>query len=128
MRQSSVRFHRLLKKKATFQQESQYLRERLAAINDKMTEIKDLEDEVMTVEDAVDNNNQETIESPTQNLTFYHSVFTDKISTLLNHPVKSDKLLASFKSVQDFNFDLLALALCSDFPTEDFFGKNLIEL
>ena len=65
LRQSSVRFRPLLKEKASFRQESQYLREQLAVINNRMTEIEDLEDEVMTVEDAVDNNNQETTESPT---------------------------------------------------------------
>ena len=93
-----------------------------------MTKIKDLKDKVMTVKDAVDNNKQETTESPTQDLIFYHSVLIDKISTPLNHPVESDKLLASFKSVQDSDFDLLALALRSDFPTEDSSSENLIEL
>ena len=82
----------------------------------------------MTVEDAIDNNDQETTESPTQDLTFYYLVLIDKISTSLNHPVESDELLASFKSVQDSDFDLLAPALRSDFPTKDSSGKNLIEL
>ena len=93
-----------------------------------MTEIEDLKDEVMTVENAVNNNDQETTESPTQDLTFYYSVLTDKISTPLNHLVKSDELLTSFKSVQDSDFDLLVPALRSDFLTKDFSGKNLIEL
>ena len=128
LRRFSVRFRRLLKKKATLRQENQYLQEQLAAIDDRMTEIEDLEDEVMLVEDAVDNNKQETTESPTQDLIFYHSVLSDKISTPLNHLMESDELLASFESVQDSDFDLLALALRSDFPTEDSSGENLIEL
>ena len=98
------------------------------AIDDKMTEIEDLEDKVMTVEDAVDNNDQEIPKSPTQDLTFYHLVLTHEISTLLNHSVESNKLLASFESVQDFDFNLLAPALCSDFPAKDSSGKNLIKL
>ena len=93
-----------------------------------MTEIEDLKDEVMTVEDAVDNNEQEITESPIQDLIFYHSVLSDEISTPLNHPVESDKLLASFESVQNSDFDLLAPALRPDFPTVDLSGKNLIEL
>ena len=93
-----------------------------------MTEIKDLENEMMTIEDAVDNNKQETIESLIQDLTFYHLVFTDGISTSLNYSVESNKLLASFESIQDSNFNLLALAHLSDFPTKDFSGKNLIKL
>ena len=93
-----------------------------------MSEIKDLKDKVITVEDAVDNNKQETTESPTQDLTFYHLVLTDKISTPPNHPVESDKLLTSFKSVQDSDFDLLAPTLSSDFPIEDSSDKNLIKL
>ena len=93
-----------------------------------MTEIKDLENKVITVKDAVDNNDQETTKSPTQDLIFYHSVLTDKIFTPLNHPVESDKLLASFESVQDSDFDLLTPTLYSDFLTEDSSGKNLIEL
>ena len=62
LRQSSVRFCQLLKEKASFQQESWYLQEQLAAINDKMIEIEDLEDKMILVKHAVDNNNQETIE------------------------------------------------------------------
>ena len=105
------------------------MQERLAAINDRMTGIKNLENKVITVEDAVENNNkQEITESLTQDLTFYHLILTDKISTSLNHLVESDELLASFESVQDSDFDLLALAHHSDFLTKDSFGENLIEL
>ena len=61
-----------------------------------MTEIEDLEDIMMSVKDAVDNN-KETTKSPTNNLTFYDFVLTDKVSTPPNYPIKSDKLLVSFK-------------------------------
>ena len=37
-----------------------------------MTEIEDLEDKVISVEDAEDNNNLETTESSINNLTFYY--------------------------------------------------------
>ena len=93
-----------------------------------MTEIKDLKNKMMTVKNAIDNNNQETTKFLTQNLTFYHLVPTEEISTFLNYLVEFDKLLAFFESIQDFDFDLLAPAYCLDFLTEDFFGKNLIEL
>ena len=117
-----------MKEKATFQQESQYLQKRLAAINDRMTEIKDLKDEVISVKDAIDNNNQETTESLTNNLTFYHSVLTDKVSTSSNHPMEFNKLLTSFESIQDSDFDLLTLSQLTDVSIEDSVGKNLIEL
>ena len=104
------------------------MQEWLAAIDDRMTEIENLEGKVMIVKDAVDNNNQEITKSPTQDLTFYHLVLTSEIFSPLNHPVESDKLLASFESVQDSDFNLLAPVLRSDFSTEDFSGKNLIEL
>ena len=93
-----------------------------------MTEIKDLEDKVMSVKDIENNNNSKTIESPTNNLTFYYSILTVKVSTLSNHSVESDKLLASLESVQNSNFDLLAPAQLVDFPIKDSVGKNLIEL
>ena len=117
-----------MKEKAFFHQESRHLQEKLAAINDKMTEIKDLEDKVMLIEDAENKNNPETTESPTNNLTFYHFVLTDKISTPPNYPVESNELLVSFESIQDYNFDLLALSQLADFPTKNFVGENLIEL
>ena len=125
----SVRFWQLLKKKAFLQQENWQLRERLARIDDKMTEIEDLKNKVMLVKNAVDNNNQKTTESSTNNLTFYHSVLFNEALTTPNHPVKSDKLLGSFKSiVKDFDFDLLGPFQLVNFPTKDFVGKNLIEL
>ena len=94
-----------------------------------MTEIENLEDKVMSIKDGVDNNNQETTKSPIHNLTFYHSVPTDEVSTLLNHPVESNELLASFKSiVQESNFYLLAPSQLVNLLTEDFVGKNLIKL
>ena len=63
--QSSVRFRWLLKKKTSLRQDSRYLREQLATINDRMTDIKNLEDKVMLVKDTVNDNNQETTKSPT---------------------------------------------------------------
>ena len=51
---------------------------------------------MMSVKDAVDNNNQETTESPTNNFIFYYSILTDKASTPPNYSVKSNKLLAFF--------------------------------
>ena len=58
-----------------------------------MTEIENLEDKIVLVEDAVDNDNQETIESPTNNFIFYYSVFSNEALIPLNHPVESNKLL-----------------------------------
>ena len=75
------------------------MQEQLAKIDDRITEIEDLENKVMSVKDVVNNNNQETIEYPTNNYTFYHSVFSDKTPISPNHLVKSNKLLASFESV-----------------------------
>ena len=128
LRRSSIRFHQLLRKKAFLRQESQYLRERLAAIDDKMTEIEDIKEKVMSIKDVEDYKNQKTSESPTNNLIFYHSVLTDKVSTSLNHLMESDELLASFESVQDFNFDLFAPAQLANFSIENSVGKNLIKL
>ena len=99
-----------MKEKASLRQENWYLQEWLAAINDKMTEIKNLEDKVMSVKDAEDNNNLETTKSLTNDLIFYHSFLTDKVSTFLNYSVESEELLASFESVQDSDFDLLDLS------------------
>ena len=93
-----------------------------------MTEIKNLKGEVMSVKDAEDNNNPETTNFPTNDLTFYYFFLTDKVSTFPNHPVESDELLASFESIQDSNFNLLAPFQFADFPTENFVSKNLIEL
>ena len=94
-----------------------------------MIEIEDLEDKMISVEDAVDNNNQETTGSPTNDLTFYYSVLIDKVSTSPNHPVESNKLLVFFKSViQDSNFDLLTPFQLVDLPTKHSVGKNLIKL
>ena len=94
-----------------------------------MTEIEDLKDKVMLVEKTVEDDNLETIESSTNNLTFYHSVFFNKNLTLSNYLAKSDKLLTFFKFiVQDFNFDLLGPFQLADLPTKDFVSKNLIKL
>ena len=94
-----------------------------------MTEIEDLENKVMLVKDAVNNNNQKTTKFPTNNLTFYHSVLTDDASTPPNHPMESDKLLAFFESVvQDSDFDLLILTQLVNLPTKNSVGKNLIKL
>ena len=94
-----------------------------------MTEIENLKDKVMSVEDAIDNNNQETTESPINDLTFYHSVLIDEVFTPLDHLVESDKLFASFKSVvQDFDFDLLVLSQLVDLPIKNSISTNLIEL
>ena len=93
-----------------------------------MTAIEDLENEVILVKDAIDNDNQETTESPTNNLIFYYSVLINEASILLNYLVESDKLLASFKSVvQDSDFDLLSPSQFVDFSIKDSVGKNLIE-
>ena len=99
MRRFSVRFCQLLKEKASLQQESRYLQEWLVAIDDKMTEIEDLEDKVISIKDAVDNNNQETIESSTNDFISYYFIFIDEVSTLTNHPVEFDKLLTFFESI-----------------------------
>ena len=88
-----------MKEKAFLQQENWHLQEWLAKIDDKITEIEDLEDKVILVEDTMDNNNQETTESPIYDFTFYHSVFTNEASTPSNYPLESDKLLASFESI-----------------------------
>ena len=50
-----------------------------------MTEIEDLEDKVILVEDAVDNNNQKTTEFPINNFIFYYSVFFNDAPTFSNH-------------------------------------------
>ena len=68
-------------------------------IDNRMTKIEDLEDKVMSVKDAVNNNNQKTIEFFTIDHIFYQSVFTNEVFTLSNHLMESDKLLAFFKSV-----------------------------
>ena len=93
-----------------------------------MTEIKNLENKVMLVEDEENNNNPETTKSLINDLIFYHFVLTDKVSTPSNHLVEFNKLLASFESVQDSDFDLLALFQLADFPTKDSVGQNLIKL
>ena len=64
-----------------------------------MTKTVDLEDKVMLIEDAVDNNNQGTAESPTNDLIFYHFDLSNEVSTLPNHPVESNELLAFFESI-----------------------------
>ena len=94
-----------------------------------MTEIKDLEDEVILVKNAIDNNKLEIIKSSTNNIIFYYSVFSDEALTPSNYPVKFDKLFAFFEFVvQDSDFDLLGLSQFADFPTENFVEKNLIKL
>ena len=64
-----------------------------------MTEIENLKDKMMLVKNAVNYNNLETTESPTNDFIFYYSVFSDEALTLLNYPAEFDKILASFKSV-----------------------------
>ena len=58
-----------------------------------MTEIEDLKDKMMSVKDIVDNNNQETIESPTNNFIFCYFVLTNEASTPPNHPVEATNYL-----------------------------------
>ena len=94
-----------------------------------MTQIENLKDKIMLVENAVNNNNQKTTKFLTNSFTFYHSVLTDKVFTLSNHLVESNKLFASFESVvQDSNFDLLTLSQLEDLSIKDSVGENLIEL
>ena len=94
-----------------------------------MTEIEDLKDKIMLVKDAVDNNNQETTKSPTNDFIFYYFVLTNETSTSLTHFVESVYILTSLMSVvQTFDFNLFALSQLMNFPTKDSVGKNLIEL
>ena len=94
-----------------------------------MTKIENLEDKVMSIKDAVDNDNLKIIKFLTNNFTIYYSVFSNKAFTLPNHLVESNKLLVSFESiVQDSDIGLFSLSQLADFLTENFVGKNLIEL
>ena len=129
LQHSSIRFRWLLKEKAFYRQESCQLQKWLSKIDDRMTKIKDLEDKVMSVKDAIDNNNPDTTESPTNDFILYHSVFSNKALTLSNHLAESNELLASFESIiHDSDFDLLGLSQFANLPTKDFVGENLIEL
>ena len=84
---------------------------------------------MMLIKETVDNDNLEIIGFFTNNITFYHSIFSNKASTPSNHLVKSNKLLVFFKSVvQDSNFDLFNLFQLADFLTENFIDRNSIEL
>ena len=119
----------IVERESVFPTKSRQLQKQLSKINDRITEIEDLEDKVMSVKDAVDNNNLETAESPTNNLTFYHFVFSDEALTLPNHLAESDKLFASFEFIiQDSDFDLLGLSQLANLLIKDFVGKYLIEL
>ena len=106
------------------------MREWLSKIDDKITEIKNLEDEMMLFKKVMNNDNLEITKSPTNNFTYvYHSIFFNKILTFLIHLAESNKLLVSIKLlVQDSDFDLLDLSQLVDFPTKSFVDKNLIEL
>ena len=96
----SIWHRQMLKKKAFFWQESCQLQDWLLKINDKMTNIKNLKDEIMSFQKVIDNDNLEAIKSSTNNLTLsYYFIFFDENLTLPNHLVESNKLLAFFKSI-----------------------------
>ena len=63
-----------------------------------MTEIESIKEEIILFKEMIDDNNPETTEFLTNNLTsVYHSIFFDKTLTSLVYPMESDKLLVSIE-------------------------------
>ena len=95
-----------------------------------MTEIENLKNKMISFEKMVDNDNLETIESLTNNLTsIYYSIFSDETFISPIHQAKFDELFASVELlIQNSNFDLLGPSQFANFLTEGFIDKNLLEL
>lgn len=66
---SSVRYKRMLEERVALRKESREFRERLSKIDERMTEMEDMEDETMAFEQVMDEDGLELAESPGDNTT-----------------------------------------------------------
>ena len=98
LRHLSIRYRQMSKEKTFLWQKSYQLQEWLSKIDDRMTEIENLKDEIMSFKEMIDDNNLEITKSFTNNfILVYYFIFSDETFTSLIYPTKSNKLLAFAK-------------------------------